>query len=386
MEVYNLRYKKKQIKLDNPLSFLKHFKNEECFLFYNPLKKEFILGAKRLKTFSMGESLKDYIYTFSSMTFFDSIKDEKWTCFGNEPIAFEYYLVEKDGKQILYCFKDLVDIENVEVKICKHSYKYAADDYEDWKQLFTGVNNAISAQKVNKVVISREVKIECDSSINVESLLQNLLKKNPNSFVFAYFKKGKTFLGATPEILVQKEKDNILSYALAGTISRTVKNNELQKTMLLTDAKNRHEHQIVIDSIVGVMKKFTSEVMVDETTILTLKNLHHLHTSIRAKDKNSTLLQWVTRLHPTPALGGNPVNKALELIRKYEKHERGLYAAPIGIMDKNGDGIFVAGIRSALIQENIAFAYTGSGIVDKSNCEIEYIETKNKLKTIVESL
>lgn len=381
-----MKYQKKQIKLDNPLSFWNHFKSEERFLFYNPLNKEFILGAKRIKTFSMGESSKDYLYTFLSMTFFDSIKNEKWTGFGNEVIAFEYYLVEKDGRQTLYYFKDLVDIENNEVRISKHSYRYATDDYEDWKQLFAGVKNAISAQEVNKVVISREVKIECDSSINVESVLQNLLNKNENSFVFAYFKEGKTFLGATPEILVQKEKDNILSYALAGTISRTGKNDELQKTMLLNDAKNRHEHQIVIDSIVEVMKKYTSEVVVDETTILTLKNIHHLQASIHAKDKNSTLLEWVMRLHPTPALGGSPVNKALELIRKYEKHERGLYAAPIGIMDENGDGIFVAGIRSALIQENVAFAYTGCGIVDKSNYGIEYIETKNKLKTILESL
>lgn len=83
-------YKKKQIKLNNPLSFWNHFNNEERFLFYNPLNKEFILGAKRLKTFSIGESSKDYLYTFSSMTFFDSTKDEKWAGFGNETIAFEY--------------------------------------------------------------------------------------------------------------------------------------------------------------------------------------------------------------------------------------------------------------------------------------------------------
>lgn len=381
-----MRYQENQIKLDNPLSFWSYFKNEECFLFYNPLNKEFIIGAKRLKTFSMGESLKDYLYIFSSMTFFDSIKDEKWAGLGNETIAFEYYFVQKNGEQTLYYLKDLVEIENTEIKICKHSYKYAAEDYEEWKHLFDSVSNAILMQEVNKVVISREVKIECDTLINVESVLQNLLEKNPNSFVFAYSKEGKTFLGATPEILVQKEKDNILSYALAGTILRDDKNDELQKNILLDDAKNRHEHQIVIDSIVDVMKKFTSEVIVGETTILTLRNLHHLHSGIHVKDRSSTLLEWVMRLHPTPALGGSPVSKALELIRRYEKHERGLYAAPIGIINENGDGIFVAGIRSALIRENVAFAYTGCGIVDKSNCEIEYIETKNKLRTIIESL
>ncbi|PAB58390.1 isochorismate synthase [Anaeromicrobium sediminis] len=381
-----MKYKEKKIKLDNPLSFWNYFKNEERFLFYNPLKKEYILGAKRLKTFSMKENLKDYLYTFSSMRFFDSIKDEKWAGFGNETIAFEYYLVEKDGQQTLYYLKDFIEIENREVKICKHSYKYATEDEQDWKELFSVANNSISRKEVNKVVISREIKIECDRVVNVDSLLENLLKKNPNSFVFSYFKEGKTFLGATPEILVQKEKDNILSYALAGTIERREKNDELQKTRLLNDPKNRYEHEIVIDSIVNVVKKFTEETIVDETTTLTLKNVHHLYTPIYTKDKSSTLLEWVRRLHPTPAVGGNPANKALELIKRHEKHERGLYGAPIGIMDQNGDGVFVVGIRSALIEQNTVYAYAGCGIVDESDYEIEYIETKNKLRTIIESL
>jgi menaquinone-specific isochorismate synthase len=212
------------------------------------------------------------------------------------------------------------------------------------------------------------------------------LKQNKNSFVFSYSKEGKVFLGATPEILVQKEDEEVLSYALAGTILRSDENDELQKEMLLKDNKNCYEHQIVIDSIMDTMKKFTDELTVDETKILTLKNLHHLQTRIFGKSKDTTLLKWVKLLHPTPALGGNPVDKAIDLIRRYEKHERGLYAAPIGVMDGSGNGIFIAGIRSVLIEKNMAYAYTGCGIVDKSDCKDEYIETNNKLKTIIESL
>ncbi len=381
-----MKYEEKQIKLDNLLSFWKHFKNEERFLFYNPLKKELIMGAKRLKTISSKEDLKKCLYAFSSMTFFNSIKDKKWSELGNETIAFEYYFVEKDGEQTLYYFNDSVEIENIQIKISKHSYKYSNDDYEEWKQVFSAAEKGIATKKVNKVVISREVKIQCDTCVNIESVLQNLMDKNSNSFIFAYCKNGKTFLGATPEILLQKEKDIILSYALAGTISRSDKDDELRKEILLKDSKNLHEHKIVIDSIVNTMKEYTNEINVDKTGILTLKNLHHLHTNIYTKDKKSTLLEWVKRLHPTPALGGNPANTSLELIKKYEKHERGLYASPIGIIDRNGDGIFVVGIRSALIHGNEVFAYTGCGVVDKSDCKDEYIETENKLKTIVESL
>lgn len=383
-----MEYRKKQIKLKNVLSFWSHFNGDERFLFYNPQNKEFVLGAKRLETFSIREDPKDCLYAFSTMTFFDSIKDEKWAGIGNETITFEYYLVEKDGKQTLYYWKDPVEIENNEVEICQHNYscQYANDDYEEWKKLFSVVHRAITEKEVNKVVISREIKLECASLIKVESVLQNLLNKNLHSFVFAYCKAGKTFLGATPEILVQKAKDNILSYALAGTAPRDDKNDELQKARLLADVKNRHEHSIVVDSIVEVMKKYASELMVGETTILTLRNLHHLRACIRAKDEKGTLLAWARRLHPTPALGGNPVDQALALIRTHEQHERGLYASPIGLMAGNGDGVFVAGIRSALILENVAYVYAGCGIVDKSDCAVEYKETENKLKTITESL
>ncbi|NLI92731.1 MAG: isochorismate synthase [Peptococcaceae bacterium] len=380
-----MQYQKTEILLDNPLSFWKHFDKEERVLFYNPLNKELMIGAKRLKTFHKGENFKDYLFVFSSRTFFQTVKDQKWAEFGNETIAFEYYLLKKNGKQTLFYFKDPVEIENLEINDCRHTYKTFTNDYEEWKELFANVAYEISVGNVNKVVISREVKIECDTLVNVESILKNLLEKNPNSYVFAYCKNEKTFLGATPEVLVQKEKENIISYALAGTISRNDQNDEYQKTKLLNDCKNRFEHQIVVDSIANVMKKFASEVIVDETKILTLKNLHHLQTRVACKD-NAVLPEWVTRLHPTPALGGNPVHKALEILAKYEKHERGLYAAPIGIMDENGDGIFVAGIRSALVQGNTVYAYSGSGIVGKSVCEDEYLETNNKLRTIIESL
>lgn len=91
-------------------------------------------------------------------------------------------------------------------------------------------------------------------------------------------------------------------------------------------------------------------------------------------------------MHPTPALGGYPVQDALAIIERYEKHERGLYAAPIGIMNEQGDGLFVVGIRSALIEGNRVYAYAGCGIVEDSECEEEYWETNNKVKTILESL
>ncbi|AHF07913.1 isochorismate synthase [Desulfitobacterium metallireducens] len=381
-------YQQKETHLKSPLSFWQNFEHEERVLFYNPLENELIIGAKRLKTFKTGESYIHFPYVFSTRTFFPTLKDQKWSGLGNETIAFEFYFVEKNGKQILYYAQDDFDIQEREFTPQTHVYKMLADDYEDWQELFYNVKQEIASGKVKKVVISREITIECETTVSIESMVKNLLEKNPSSFAFAYFKDGKTFLGATPEILVQKKQEEIMSYALAGTISRGDKeHDEEQKTALLNDPKNCHEHQIVKDYIAKVMTSFCDDVSVGATTILTLKNIHHLQTIIKAKPKeNSSLTDWVFRLHPTPALGGYPVQGALDIIERCEKHERGLYAAPIGMMNEQGDGIFVAGIRSALIDGNRVYAYAGCGIVKDSECEEEYLETSNKVKTIVESL
>lgn len=381
-------YHRQELYLKSPLSFWRHFEQEERVWFYNPLKKELIIGARRLRTFKAGESLLQFPYVFSTRSFFPMTEDQKWAGLGNETIAFEFYFVEKDGKQTFYYSKEAIDIPDKEFTAQKHVYEIMKDDYGQWQELFNNVKQEIAVGKVKKVVISREVKIVCETDVSIASVLNNLMEKNQNSFIFAYSKEGKTFLGATPEILVQKDNEQIISYALAGTISRGDKeHDEKQKAALLNDPKNRHEHQIVVDYIADVMRRYSDEVSIGETTILTLKNLHHLQTRIKAKEsENCALTEWVSRLHPTPALGGYPVQEALAIIRRFEKHERGLYAAPIGIMDEQGNGLFVVGIRSALIEGNRVYAYAGCGIVNDSDCEEEYRETENKVRTIVESL
>ncbi|WP_018214379.1 isochorismate synthase [Desulfitobacterium hafniense] len=387
----SLNYQEKELALKDSFAFWQNFEDEERVLFYHPFKQQLIMGARRLKTFGTGESYRGYPYVFSTRTFFPSLKDPKWSGLGNETIAFQYYLVEEKAGQKLYYANETADISAIPPKEFaphRHDYEVLADDYQEWQELFQCAKQKVLAGKVQKVVISREIKIQCKTMVFVESVLKNLLEKNPHSFIFAYYKEGKTFLGATPEILARKEKGQIMSYALAGTRARTADEGDEQgKTALLNDPKNRHEHQIVLDYIAKVMNTYSDEVMIGETTTLQLRNLYHLKTPLAAKAKeNSSLTDWVARLHPTPALGGYPVAEALAIIARWEKHERGLYAAPLGIMNEEGDGIFVAGIRSALIEGKTVYAYTGCGIVASSECAEEYAETAHKAQTILESL
>jgi menaquinone-specific isochorismate synthase len=94
----------------------------------------------------------------------------------------------------------------------------------------------------------------------------------------------------------------------------------------------------------------------------------------------------VERLHPTPALGGFPKEKAIEKIRELEPMHRGWYAAPVGWIDHEDNGEFVVAIRSGLIEGNRAALFAGCGIVEESDPESEYFETKMKLKPMLSAL
>ena len=119
---------------------------------------------------------------------------------------------------------------------------------------------------------------------------------------------------------------------------------------------------------------------------MNLKNVYHLRTILRAHSPNTSLIDWAQHLHPTPALGGVPRQEALSFLRQKERHERGLYAAPLGIIDNQGNGTMIVGIRSALIQGNNLYAYAGCGILPSSNELDELRETEIKTKTILEAL
>ena len=66
-----------------------------------------------------------------------------------------------------------------------------------------------------------------------------------------------------------------------------------------------------------------------------------------------------------------------------EKHKRGLYTGVIGWFNFEGEGEFAVGIRSALKKGKTILAYAGCGIVEGSDPESEFEETKLKLKPIL---
>ena len=380
-----MKYNKEPLKLNSPVSFWMNFPNEERVFWVDRQSDRIVVGAKRLATVKDDDDRHNYAYVFYGDTFFDTVKDPKWSNMGHEMIAFTHYYIVENGESFYLHAGESVPIENYEAPRVRHNYKETSDDKADWNRLMNAIADGISRGEMTKVVSSREVEFTSETPYNVASILANLVDNNPNCFIFGYEKDGRTFVGASPEILVRHRGSEILSYALAGTAPKDGPNAWTEE-QLLTNTKNIIEHNIVRDRIVNTMRQITQDITVGETGIMELSHLYHLRTIITAKDSTKSLVEWAKLLHPTPALGGEPREKALALLQEYESHERGMYAAPFGFMKDMGDGIVVVAIRSALIMDNVLYAYAGCGVVADSDADEEYAETNNKMRTILDAL
>ena len=380
-----MKYNKEPLKLNSPVSFWMNFPNEERVFWVDRQSDRIVVGAKRLATVKDDDDRHNYAYVFYGDTFFDTLKDPKWSGMGHEMIAFTHYYIVENGESFYLHAGESVPIENYEVPRVGHNYKETSDDKADWNRLMNAIAKGINSGEMTKVVSSREVEFTSETPYNVSSILANLVDNNPNCFIFGYEKDGRTFVGASPEILVRHRGSEILSYALAGTAPKDGPN-AWTKEQLLTNKKNLVEHNIVRNRIVNTMRQITPDITVGETGIMELSHLYHLRTIITAKDSTKSLVEWAKLLHPTPALGGEPREKALALLQEYESHERGMYAAPFGFMKDMGDGIVVVAIRSALIMDNVLYAYAGCGVVADSDADEEYAETNNKMRTILDAL
>ena len=134
------------------------------------------------------------------------------------------------------------------------------------------------------------------------------------------------------------------------------------------------------------MKAITPEVKIGETGIMELAHLYHLRTIITAKD--STKSPWSGQncyiLHLLSV--GNHEKGHWHCYNSTKPMSAACMRLHLAFMKDMGDGIVVVAIRSALIMDNVLYAYAGCGVVADSDADEEYAETNNKMCTILDAL
>lgn len=274
---------------------------------------------------------------------------------------------------------------------------HAALSYDDarapaeWRGLVAAAVREIRGGAMEKVVLAREVRAHAidDAALDVGALLHSLRATHPDCFVFGCWRDGDAFVGASPERLVQLRAGEVRASTLAGSVRRgtTPDDDAALAARLLASEKDRGEHEVVRRALCAALDDLCDDVSAPhEPSLLTLANVHHLHTPVRATLRpGGSLLALVARIHPTPAVGGEPRNAALRFIREHERLDRGWYAAPIGWVQRDR-GEFAVALRSALVTSRAASLFAGCGIVTDSDPDREYAESLLKLRPIKHAL
>ncbi|MCM5704298.1 isochorismate synthase [Larsenimonas salina] len=265
-----------------------------------------------------------------------------------------------------------------------------------------GVEQALEAMRqgrVEKIVLARTLEMNTDQSVDLKPLIKRLIAINPRGYSFSLpmtpeqpdSAPAHAFIGASPELLVRREGNQVIVNPLAGSIPRHSDESEDQRraSELAASDKDRREHALVIDAVIDGLSPYCAYLDIpDGPSVIGTDTLWHLSTTIvgELKDPDTTSLELAAAMHPTPAVCGHARQAAYQAIHDIEPFKRGYFAGAVGWCDSEGNGEWSVAIRCADVHDTHVRLYAGAGLVPGSDPQKELVETGTKLKTMLNAM
>jgi menaquinone-specific isochorismate synthase len=247
----------------------------------------------------------------------------------------------------------------------------------------------ITAGRLDKVVLARDLDVTTGEPLDVRWLLHRLAEQYRTTWVFAV----DGLVGATPELLVRREKGLVTSRVLAGTIRRTGDDEHdlALAASLARSSKDLEEHEYAVRSVADALAPHCSSMNVPEVPfVLHLSNVMHLATDVAGVLVDSaSSLTLAASLHPSAAVCGTPTSVADAVITELEHMDRERYAGPVGWIDATGDGEWGIALRCGAVSAQDASRirlFAGCGIVAGSDPEAEVAESSAKFVPMRDAL
>ncbi|MDC0442533.1 anthranilate synthase component I [Gammaproteobacteria bacterium] len=252
------------------------------------------------------------------------------------------------------------------------------------------IKNYIAEGDVMQVVLAQDFSANFDK--DPFDLYKAIRKLNPSPYMYFLDLDECQIVGASPEILVRLEDNEINLRPLAGTRKRgeNLEEDKINEEDLLNDPKEIAEHLMLIDlgrNDVGRVSKIGSVIVTEKMTIEKYSHVMHIVSNVMGKIASGLSYFDVLKASlPAGTLSGAPKIRAMEIINELEPSSRGIYGGAIGYIGWNGNMDTAIAIRTAVIKDKTIHVGAGAGVVADSVPENEWLECRQKSKVFMDAM
>ena len=289
--------------------------------------------------------------------------------------------------------EDLLDLSPTSVRApaARHLEVTSVRNPVAWTAAVGTAAARLRAGEAEKVVLAREVVAHGDGVVSAGNVVRGLRTAYPSCFTYLVTgADGTAFAGASPELLIRRSGAYAFAQPMAGSVARGANDAEDERLAqnLVASHKDADEHRVVAQFVVDALAPFASQVSARGPEVARFTNIQHLATTVEARlrEPSADALTLAAALHPTPAVGGWPRERADVMIDELELMERGWYAGAVGWIDGEGDGELAVALRCGLLWEDGARLYAGGGVLPDSDPARELEETELKFKALLTAL
>jgi anthranilate synthase component 1 len=241
-----------------------------------------------------------------------------------------------------------------------------------------------------QAVISR--RFECDYKDSLINAYRVLRTTNPSPYM-VFMKTGDVeLMSASPETLVKLVDDTVTTFPIAGSRPRgiTQKEDLELEEGLLKDEKELSEHNMLVDlgrNDIGKISEIGTVRVTKYMEVLKYSKIMHICSEVKGKLKSEyDAYSCVNSILPAGTLSGAPKIRACEIIEEVEQLPRGIYGGALGYIDFTGNLDTCIAIRMAVKKNDKVYIQAGGGIVADSVPEMEYLESENKAKAVINAI
>lgn len=261
---------------------------------------------------------------------------------------------------------------------------------DDFYEAVRQVKEHIFAGDCYQVVISQ--RFTRGVRVDAVPIYRALRQSNPAPYTYLLKIDDEAIIGASPEMLVRSRGRQLDYRPIAGTRPRgaTETEDNLLAEEMRADEKEVAEHMMLVDlgrNDLGRVAAYGSVKVEELMSVERYSKVQHLVSSLSARlGEGSDRFDALAACFPAGTVTGAPKVRAMEIIRKLEPDDRGVYAGAVLYMDYDDNLDSCIAIRTIVLGNGEASVQAGAGIVADSVPEREYEETVHKARALLRAI